>query len=408
MRTRRAGIAALLLVVGPGLLAGLSDDDPPGITTYSILGADHGYQLLWVLAASTGALVVFHELGARMGIVTGQGLIGLVRERFGVRTTALALTVLLLANIGTLCAQFAGIAAAASIVGVPRWVAVPLAAVMVSVLVLGGRFARVEHVLLLMSSVFIAYIVAAVMARPDWGAAARGLVPSLSVDRSAAVVATATIGTTLAPWGLAFIQSYVADKRLGIRDLRLERVDVIVGALLTGIIGAFVVIACAATLYPAGVHINDARDAATALEPLAGSFAAGLFGIGLLGSGLLAVSILPLSTAYSVTDAVGAEAALNDRPRDARLFYVTFVAVVVVAAGVVCIPSVPLVPVLFLSQVLNAVLLLPLIVLLRRLGRDRHLMGDHHLGPAGSVLTLLTIVFITAAVILSFALEIVG
>jgi Mn2+/Fe2+ NRAMP family transporter len=406
VRTRPAGLAALLLIVGPGLLAGLSDDDPPGIATYSITGADQGYQLLWVLVAATAALVVFHELGARMGIVTGQGLIGLVRERFGVRVTAGALGVLLVANFGTLCAQLAGIAAAASLVGVPRIVAVPLAAVVVSALVLGGRFARVEHILLAMSAVFIAYVIAGVLAGPDWGAAAGGLVPSVPEDRGATIVAAAIVGTTLAPWGLAFIQSYVADKRLGVRDLRLERVDVLVGALLTGVIGVFVVIACAATLNPSGTSIDTAADAATALEPLAGSFASTLFGVGLLGSGLLAVSVLPLSTAYSVTDALGVEAALDDRPSEARLFYATFVTMVVVATAVVCIPAVPLIPVLFLSQLLNAVLLLPLIVLLRRLGRDRDLMGEHRLGPVGSSLTLATIAFITAAVLLSFGLGI--
>ena len=403
---RHRRLAALLAVIGPGLLAGLSDDDPPGITTYSIVGADHGYELLWVVTASTVALVVFHELGARMGIVTGQGLIGLIRQRYGVRWTAVALLALLGANLGTLCGQFAGIAAALGLAGIPPGVGVPVAAAAVSTLVLRGSFRRIEHVLLALSSVFVAYVVAAFLAHPDWRAAARGLViPGVPDTRAAALAAVATIGTTLAPWGLAFIQSYVVDKRLRPRDLRLERVDVVVGAVLTGVIGAFVVIACAATLGAARVGIDDARDAAGALEPLAGSAAATLFGVGLLGSGLLAASVLPLSTAYSVTDAAGSEAQLDDPLGEARLFYGSFAAIVAVAVVVVCIPGAPLIPILFLSQTLNAVLLLPLLVFMRALGRDRHLMGEHALGRIGSGATAATIGLVATSILTTVVLS---
>jgi len=402
---RRAGLGALLVVVGPGLLAGLSDDDPPGITTYSILGASFGYELLWVIALSTVALVVFHDLGARLGIVTGQGLIGLVREYYGVRVAAMALVVLVVANVGTLCGQFAGIAAAAGLAGVPPWVAAPLAAAGVSLLVLRGGFNRVEHVLLLLSSVFVAYIAAGFMAHPDWGEVAHGLlVPTPPGSRDAALTAVAVVGTTLAPWGLAFIQSYVADKRLRPRDLRLERVDVVVGAVLTGVIGVFVAIACAATLGVDNISIDTAADAARALAPLAGSFSATLFGIGLLGAGLLAVSVLPLSTAYSVTDAVGTEAALDDSPSEAPLFYGAFVLVVVPAVALICIPGVSLVAILFLSQALNALLLLPLIWLMRRLGRDADVMGRYRVGTAGSLATAATIALIAGAIVLAVIL----
>src|SRR5689334_16162815 len=207
---RRGRVAALAAVLGPGLLAGLSDDDPAGITTYSILGADQGYRLLWVLAASTAALILFHELGARMGCVTGQGLAGLVRERYGVRWATVGLACLVVANVGTTCAEFAGVAAALGLAGVSRYLSVPIAAAAVSALVLGGTFHRVERVLLAVSAVFAAYIAAGLLAGPDWAAAARGLVvPSMPLDRDTVLLATATVGTTLAPWGLAFIQSYV-------------------------------------------------------------------------------------------------------------------------------------------------------------------------------------------------------
>ncbi len=397
----RGSAAALLAVVGPGLLAGLSDDDPAGITTYSILGTDYGYQLLWVLAISTGALIVFHELGVRMGVVTGKGLLALVREHHGRSAAAVVLTALVIANTGTLCAEFAGVAAGMDLLaGVNRYVSVPAAAIAVSLLVLRGSFKRVEHVLLLLSAIFVTYIVSGFLAHPDWGAAAEGLVvPDIPINRDAVLVAVATVGTTLAPWGLAFIQSYAVDKQLRVEDLRYERVDVVVGAVLTGVIGLFVVLACAATLHPNGVSIDEARDAARALEPLAGGLAATLFGLGFLGAALLAAAIVPLSTAYSVSEAVGAPADVNDSFQQARLFYLTFGAVVLVAAAVVLIPRAPLIKILFLSQALNAVLLLVLLPFMRSLGRDRSLMGEHALGPVGRITTGVALALIVASVL---------
>ncbi|MFN8130965.1 MAG: divalent metal cation transporter [Solirubrobacteraceae bacterium] len=397
---RRAWLVGLAAVVGPGMLAGLSDDDPAGITTYSILGADYGYTLLWVLVLSTAALILFHQLGARMGIVTGQGLIGLVRDRYGLRRAAAATAVLVIANVGTMCAEFAGIAAALELAGVSRYFSVPAAAIGVSALVLRGGFRRVEHVLLALSAVFVSYVIAGFLAGPDWGAALRGaVVPSLPLTRDALLAVTATVGTTLAPWGLAFIQSFAVDKRLTVRDLRFERIDVAAGAILTGVIGAFVVVACAATLHASGRSIDDARDAAVALEPLAGSLAATLFGAGLLGAGLLAASVLPLSTAYSVGELFGREAAVDDPFREAPLFYGTFGLVVAVAAGFVLIPGMPLVPVLFLSQALNAILLIPLLWAVYGAARDPETMGAHVLGRRGAIATLATIWLVTASVV---------
>lgn len=384
-------------MLGPGLLAGLSDDDPAGITTYSILGAQQGYELLWVLGLATIALVIFHELGARMGAVTGQGLAGLIRERYGVRVGAWSLLALLIANIGTTCAEFAGIAAGFELIGVSRNVSVPAAAVLISVLVLRGSFRHIERVLLALCTIFLAYIVAGILAKPDWGAAAHGmLVPSMPATQAALLVAVATIGTTLAPWGLSFIQSYVVDKRLRPKDMRYERVDVIIGAVLTGVIGVFVVVACAATLHENNIKITDARDAAIALEPLAGHLAATLFGVGLIGAAVLAASILPLSTAYSVTETFGSEAALDDSFKQAPLFYLTYAAVMVLGVVLVLIPGAPLIAILFLTQALNAVLLLPLLIIVRGLTRDHHLMGEFALSRGESAVTLVTIVLLAA------------
>ncbi|WP_454792752.1 NRAMP family divalent metal transporter [Mycolicibacterium lutetiense] len=399
-RSKGITLGALLAVVGPGLLAGLSDDDPAGITTYSILGANYGYQLLWVLLLSTVALVLFHGLAARMGVVTGQGLIGLVRQRYGVRVGAAVLAALVVANVGTTCAEFAGIAAGSELFGISRYVSVPTAAVIVSLLVLRGSFHRVEHFLLLLSTVFLAYIASGILSRPDWGAAVHGmLVPSLPGNGAAVAIVTATVGTTLAPWGLTFIQSYAVDKKLRTTDLPLERVDVITGAILTGIIGFFVVVACAATLHRNGRSIVDAADAAVALEPLAGAAASKLFAVGLIGAAFLAASVLPLSTAYSVCEYTGVEAAIDDPYRDATAFYLTFGLVTVLGALTVLVPNVPLVTILVASQVLNAVLLIPLLFVMVGIGRDGDLMGRFTMGRASTIAYSLT----TAVVVLCVA-----
>ena len=394
-------MVALLAVVGPGLLAGLSDDDPPGITTYSVLGTKYGYELLWVLALSTAALIVYHELGARMGVVTGKGLLTLVRDRFGRRGAQVVLAALVVANLGTLCAEFAGLAAGAQLLfGSTRYVSVPLGAIAVSLLVLRGSFHRVEHVLLAFASVFAAYIVSGFLAHPDWGAAAHGLVvPSIPGTREAILVAVATLGTTLAPWGLVFIQSYAVDKHLTPDDLGYERVDVVVGAVLTGVIGFFIVVACAATLHVKGVDINDARDAALGLRPLAGHVAATLFGLGFLGAALLGASVVPLSTAYSVAEAFRQPSDIDDTFSQARLFYLSYAAMAAVAMAIVLIPGAPLVSILFLTQALNAVLLLVILPFMRRLATDEEVMGRHALGTVGRLATGLALVLIAVSVV---------
>jgi NRAMP (natural resistance-associated macrophage protein)-like metal ion transporter len=401
MRGRRAGTLALLAVLGPGLLAGLSDDDPAGITTYSILGADYGYRLLWVLTLSTVALIVFHSVAARTGVVTGKGLMRLVSERYGRRRTQVALSALVVANIGTICAEFAGVAAGMQVLtGTSRYISVPLAAAAVSVLVLKGSFRRVEHVLLALSGIFVAYVVSGLLAHPDWGATATGLVvPDIPLTRRGVLEIVATVGTTLAPWGLAFIQSYAVDKRLSIADLRYERVDVVTGAVLTGVIGAFIVIACAATLHASGHHIHDARDAAVALRPLAGSAATTLFGLGLVGAALLAAAIVPLSTAYSVAEAFDRPCDLNDGFREAPLFYGAYGGCALVAVVLVLIPGAPLIPILFLSQALNAVLLLAILPFLRALARDPAVMGEYRIGRVTSAATGLVIVVVAVSVV---------
>jgi NRAMP (natural resistance-associated macrophage protein)-like metal ion transporter len=399
-RSIRLGFLTLLAVVGPGLIAGLSDDDPAGITTYSVQGAEYGYQLLWVLAVSTVALVLFQALGARIGVVTGQGLAGLIRQKYGAQAATVGMLALLVANVGTTAAEFAGIAAGFELFGVSRYLSVPAAAVLVSFLVLRGGFRGIERVLLALSAVFVCYIAAGFLAHPDWLAAGRGLVvPTVPATKSAMVIAAATLGTTLAPWGLSFIQSYVVDKRLTTKDLRYLRVDVVTGALLTGVIGFFVVVACAATLHVQGTTINDAADAAAALKPLAGGLAEQLFAVGLIGAALLAASILPLSTAYAVSDLTGRPAALDDEVAEAPLFYGTFAFVTVLGMALVLIPGAPLIPILVLTQVVNAVLLLPLLAFMYGLSRDEQLMGEYAASRLTASAYLVAIAVITGCIV---------
>ena len=379
---RKIRLAALLAVMGPGIIAGLSDDDPAGITTYSQLGAKYGYRLLWVLVLSTFALILFQDLGSRIGVVTRQGLIGLVRQKYGARSGVFSASSLILANIGTMTAEFAGIAAAGQLFGLSKFISVPIAGMLVTFLVLRGSFGRVEKVFFLLSAVFLSYVLAGILAHPDWGKALHGMVvPSMPFTKDAIFIATATLGTTLAPWGLAFIQSYAVDKRLTRDDLRLLRVDVWTGSLLTGVIGFFVIITCAATLNRQGIfNITDASQAAVALKPLAGTLAKDLFAIGLVGAALLAASILPLSTAYSVSDLTGRPAALDDGYAEAPLFYGTFAAITVISAILVLLPGAPLITILLWTQVLNAILLLPLLCYMFGIARDKRLMGEFRAG----------------------------
>jgi Mn2+/Fe2+ NRAMP family transporter len=312
---------------------------------------------------------------------------------------------LLVANLGTTCAEFAGIAAAADLANLPRAPCVAAAVILVATLLLTGSFRRVEHVLIAMGSVFIAYIAAAVLAHPDWGAAAKGMVvPTIPHNKEAVVLMVATIGTTLAPWGLTFIQSYAADKHLLVSQLRAERFDVVVGAVLTGVIGAFIVIACAATLKPTGVQIDNAGQAAAALKPVAGSAATVLFGFGLVGAALLAAAVLPLATAYSVCETVGRPSSLG-KGSESRLFHFVLVTTLVLGGALVCIPGIPLVSLLVLTQALNAILLVPVLWVIRRLALKPEVMGEFTLTNTDRWVTLLTLIGLAIAVGILFVVQ---
>jgi Mn2+/Fe2+ NRAMP family transporter len=378
LRAAGAGAwAAFLAVLGPGLLAGLSDDDPAGITTYSILGTEYGYRLLWIIPASTVLLIQFHLIAVRLGAVSGKGFVALVRSRWGRGWGYAAVLGLLFANFGTICAEYAGIAAAGAMVGVPAWLSAPIAGTLIAIMVVVGSFHRIERVLLLVSSTLVLYIVDGVLAAPDWRAVASGAVtPRLPLEPAGWVALAAALGTTLAPWGLAFIQSYAVDKKITVATLRWARVDVVIGSVLTGVVGLAIAVACAATLFPVRAHVETAADAAMALRPLAGSFATTLFGAALLGASLLAAAIVPISTAYSIAEATGEPASLGLDSRHFHWFYAAFVGLTVAAVSVVALPRLPLIPLIYSSQVVNAVLLPLQLLALNLLDADVAVVGD--------------------------------
>ena len=374
----------LLAAMGPGIISGFADNDAGGITTYSVVGARFGYEMLWVLLASALALVITQEAGARLGLATGKGLLDLIRERFGLRWSMLAISTMLLANLGDTVAEFAGIGAALMLFGVPVWASDALATLAVIVLLTRGSFRRVQIVFLAMgAAVSVGYAVAAYLARPAWGTAALYLVAPHGALTSAYLLAVVgTIGTTITPWGQGFIQSYTADKGLTRDNLAASRIDIATGALLTNLIAAFIVVATAATLFAHGQHdIPDAAHAAQALRPFAGRFAEIVFALGLLGASLLGLGTVPLTSAYASCEAIGLESGLSHKRKEARGFYGLLTFFIGFAALLVFIPGLPLIEVMFLSQVFDGLLLPVILVFVMLLSCDRWLLGDLASGP---------------------------
>lgn len=391
----------ILAILGPGIIAGLADNDAGGITNYSIAGANYGYSLLWVFVVMTFALALTQEIGIRMGLVTGKGLGSLIREKFGLRLTAFIMGLLFIANMGTIAAEFAGIAVAMEIFHIPRHISVPIAAVGIFILVAKGNFKRLERLFLLMSFFYIAYALSAISAKPDWGLAFKELfTPSLNLEAGLMLTIMAVIGTTITPWGQFFIQDYVVDKKLSRQDLKIERFDVFLGSFLTNIIAVFIVIATAATLYAQGIHITDAKDAALALKPLMGAAAATIFGLGFLNASLFGAIIVPVSTAYVITEAFGLESGLNFGFRQAREFYLLLAFLLFFGALLVALPFFPLIHVLIITQALNALLLLPIFVFLYLLSNDKKILGEYKNNTFINALLVLTFLGVSVAAVI--------
>lgn len=371
-------ILLFLSVLGPGIVTAAVDNDAGGIATYSVAGAQFGYRFLWTIIPITLMLIVVQEMSARMGVVTGKGLSDLIREEFGVRATVLVAALLLLANLGNTVAEFAGIAASGNIFGVPKYLAVPIGAVIVWLLVLKGNYKSVEKIFLVASALYGAYVISGFMARPPWGEVVKAtLTPSFSFEPGYLAMFIGLVGTTIAPWMQFYLQAAVVEKGVSLREYPLVRLDVVIGSLTTAIVAFFIIAACAATIGVKGIVIKDAGDAALALQPIAGRFASQLFAFGLFNASLFAASILPLSTAYYICEALGFEAGVNKTFGEAPQFYTLYTLIIAVGAGLILIPKAPLVPIMIWSQVANGILLPFILVFMLKLVNDRRLMGEH-------------------------------
>ena len=390
-------IGILLAVLGPGVITSNVDNDAGGIYTYSLCGARYGYALLWLLIPVTLSLVVVQEMCARMGVVTGKGLADLIREEFGLRVTFLVMMAVLFMNLGNTISEFAGLASGLELYGVSRYVSVPLGAIFVWWLVVFGSYKTLENVFLVACLFYLAYPISGFLSHPDWSAAARGaLVPTLPLDTQGLAMAVGIIGTTIAPWMQFYLQSAVVEKEVELSQYGKLRLDVVVGSILAAVVAFFIVVACAATLHQQGiVTISSAAEAAQALAPLAGEYARALFVFGLVNASLFAASILPLATAYSVCEGLGLEAGVNKKFGEAPEFYWLFTALIVLGAGTILVPGVPLLPIILISQILNGLLLPVILYFMVRLVNRREIMGGFANGPLRNLVTWATMIILT-------------
>lgn len=372
-----APLVAFLAVLGPAIITANVDNDAPGIATYSVAGAHFGYSVLWLLWPTLIVLIVVQELCARMGVATSKGLADLIRESFGVKITALLMLALLVTNFANTAAEFAGLAEAARLFGLSPYLAVPAGAALIWLMITRGTYRSVERVFLIACLVYLAYPISGLLARPDWGAVLRtSVTPTLQVNLAYLTIAVGIVGATVAPWMQFYLQATVVEKGTRAESYRLARWDVIIGGLFAVVVVFFITIACAETLHAAGRDITTAGQAAEALRPLAGRYAATLFAVGFLNAALFAASILPLSTAYVICEGIGWERGLGRGFKGAPQFYTLFTALVVLGAALVLLPGIPLLSILLISQVLNGLLLPAVLFLMLVLASRREIMGD--------------------------------
>jgi Mn2+/Fe2+ NRAMP family transporter len=411
----RARPLAFLAFLGPGLIAANAGNDAGAVATWSSVGAQYGYALLWVLVIITISLSVVQEMCARMGAATGKGLSDLIRERFGVRGAAFAMSTLLLANILITISEFAGIAAACELFGIPKYITVPLAAIGIWFVITRGSYDRVEKIFLVMSFAFFTYPIAAILAHPNWLDVAHGFVPSVQLKSTYLLLLIGTVGTTITPYMQLFIQSSVAEKGVTMEHYKPERNETYLGSIFAAIVVGSIVIATGATIYQAsggqGVQITSAEQAAQALVPFLGKYAEALFGIGLLGASLLAAAVLPLATAYAVCETFGFERGVNFSFREAPIFQGLFTGMLALGALVALIPGLPLIQLIIVAQVINGILLPILLVFILRLINDRRIMGQYTNTLAKNIIawaTVVTLIGLTLLMLASVILPLFG
>jgi NRAMP (natural resistance-associated macrophage protein)-like metal ion transporter len=379
-RTIRRRLAVFFAVVGPGLITSNVDNDAGGIAVYTTSGAQFGYALLWSLIPMTIALYVSEEMCARMGVVTGKGLSDLIREEFGFRSTFFVMVAAFFVDLSNTVAEFAGVAASMQIFHISKYVSVPLAAIAVWILVVRGSYRQVEKIFLVACAFYLSYAISAFLAKPDWIVAAKAtVVPNVQLNAPYLLMLIGLIGTTIAPWQFFYMQAGFVEKRIGPRQYKHARMDVLVGSISCMAIVFFIIVCCAATLnlHPETQIITDAGQAAEALVPLAGKWAGYLFAFGLLNASLFAASILPLSTAHVICEGLGFEAGLDRKLEEAPTFYALYTLLIVIGAGIILIPKAPLLKILVLSQVANGVWLPVVLIFILLLINRRDLMGDH-------------------------------
>ena len=408
-KKKRLPLFAILAVIGPGIISASAGNDAGGISTYSEAGARYGYSMLWMMLAMTPAFAIVQEMAGRMGAVTGKGFSALIRERFGVRLTFGAMLMLLGSTAATTVAEFAGIAAAMELFGVSRFISVPLAALVGWILVVRGSFQRVEKAFLALSSVFIAYVVAVFLAQPDWAEVGRAfVVPQIVPDRGFVALAIGLTGTTIAPWMQFLLQSNIVDKGTTVREWALARWDVIIGAIAANLIACAIIITTGTVLYPAGIEIAGAEDAARALAPLAGPYAEMLFSIGLLSASLLAAAVLPLTSAYAICEAFGWESGLDRSWSEAPVFNGLYTFVIVASAAIILLPGLNLIAIMLVSQVVNGILLPFLLIFMMVIVNDRSIMGRHTNSRLNNVLAWSTIVIVIALTVILMGMTVLG
>jgi NRAMP (natural resistance-associated macrophage protein)-like metal ion transporter len=408
-RSGRARLLLVLGVLGPGLIAANAGNDAGGVATYSSVGAKYGYELLWMIVLITVSLATVQAMAARMGAVTGKGLAELIRENYGIRWSILATVAVLAANLGICISDFVGIGAALELAGIPAQVSVPIAAAVIWLIIVRGSYRTAERIFIWLTIPFFAYPIAAILAHPDWGQVAKGLVPHLRTDGAYLLLVIATAGTTITPYMQLYLQSAVVERGRGEEGLKAEKREAIAGAIFADLIAAFIIIATAATLFAHGIHdVGSAADAAKALAPFAGQYAEALFGIGLLGASLLAAAILPIATAYVVAESLGFEKGLSRSPSEAPTFVAVITGMILIATVVAVIPGIPVIGLLVGVQVINGLLLPINLFFIWRLARSSELMGEHRNHGAFDGLAAIT-VFATSALSLALvAITVLG
>lgn len=391
----RTRLLIFMAVVGPGIITANVDNDAGGILTYSQAGATFGYSLLWTLLPVTVALIVVQEMVARMGVVTGKGLADLIREEYGFRMTFLVMVLLLVADLGNTISEFAGLASGMSVVGLSRYIVVPLGALLVWVMVVKGTYQSVEKIFLVACLFYVAYPISCFLAHPHWADALKGtVIPTMHFNSSYLFMLIGLVGTTIAPWMQFYLQSAVVEKGIKVKNYRLSRWDVIVGCIMTDVVAFFIIAACAATIYVAGHgRIQTPGDAAIALRPLAGRAASYLFAFGLCNASLFSACILPLATAYYVCEGLGVESGINKRLHEAPAFYTLYTALIVIGAVVVLFLSEDKqIPIILLSQVINGILLPFVLIFMLRLINREDLMGDYRNNRTFNIIAWVTCV----------------